>query len=1764
MRLSLILLSATASITRVVLGSDADLAYELFLPNFGCETKVDTTTCIPFSQYFREDLIKSPLDKFEVKCESCVTMDEYQAGQIIRTGLIDVIGVLVFPNATKMTLVTPGIIVQGKLIMEREQNIIVDSDPDITIELNGKEDIKWEPTNSNSESCLNPATEEMDCNIGKRAIVVAGGTVDIRAFPNSCKTWTHLADVVREDLPVPTTFSGVVKLPNVTGCTERVLIDEDFSAGSSFWRPSLGATSEIVTDEQVDGLNTSYYKISDRSSDWQGMFFDMAVPDNFIDCLIANVTYLLHIKGRLDTEDGYNSKCYTENIGCLSVKIHRLQADGTMAWKTLYTVPKTVGKGKDNEWFTIGVPIEFTDEDIDTTSVYSSFYLAGPESKVGISLSEISLELPDEKYYVDPLDQCQELIVNKRADLSDWFAYPFTYCGPPGTGSLTVESEMETLEDGSVVPNKYFSIRGRSFDFVSLESQLNPQCFTPYTVYKFSARVRLHSDTLHKVRFTMRTTNDLGKPGVDPQDVPLSTYNIENIGFCPPASKQTGWVECEANFMFTEEHNNAEKIQLIFVSEGEEKPNFSDMDYDDISVENIFAPVSTLILNTTEVGCWGEGAELMITSHTLQDKDTKVVKILKNEMIDNRTYITIDTAIPKHTTLSESPEFAVEVALLSREIVIRPQDNVEPLHPNHGGHMMFLHTADQVQYVEGVEFRNMGQQGLRGRYPLHFHICENVLGTVISKNTVRDSHQRCYVIHGTHNVTVTDNVAFDTFGHCYMVEDGFEQDNKFEFNIGARTKKMPSHMVLSTVESDQFASTFWISNPNNYFKGNVCAGGEDTGFWYEFLEFVRGPSSAYDPFYEINPSQFHFGAFEDNVCHSYEGDGFKLYPNGYFPKSHAAFQNTRSYKNKGDGVLLHNSAKLHIQGGTYADNRIQIEIDKEADDVWVSDARVIGYSALFQLEVEASNTKSHCPAHRANIGIQLHSFLRQRDSQGYNLTNIVFENFGESLTGCVGSSAMDVDPEVRDGHFDAYSIFQNLTFVGATKSADKISICELEKWGKIEDLVLQDQTGDLNPDGTNTPGSVVSRGGKMDLYKENCVEMEGSCALYCKNTCYRGINVGIGQASEYENWSIQAKTTDGLHKVEFKSYFDEMQLKDNSTGTLVKTPDHAMNFHYDRRRYFTATLPMGNFKLSFIDGNGDVGWPTIAEVMWEDPVNCGEYIDDANIEIVQPVPTNECDEMVKNGDAEDGENHWMHTGGDIKVVSGMNGGFAISSVHRKGQWQGQGQFLDSRCFSVGDTYNVEAKFRLWDEKTQTYVGCDTNEQRYIAPETCPRVNFRMRKLSGNRINDHVNTTFAFPIAETIEPVNANSWNTMVGRFTVTEQIASQNTIFLFFDRVVPGVNIIVDNVMVTATATGTTSKSTNRDFEEGNSRYWSHKGHVKLQMVSPGYQSSWALKVYERDQYWASPEQVISPDILEEGNDYDFSAMIKLLEKNTTMDFDCTPGVAWTGNNGTLEEFHACPVITLQTHAAEAEDSAWLTVATVKSLPDDLGWYKMSGVFTATKDMIDAPKLTFFFQKVLTEVDYIIDNIEIIEVEDPGCDNLVYNGGGEVSDKPMYWKRAGSGTPGSQSVVSVEKPGYNSTSSAIASSERLSPEAGLSQMLDKNCVQADGTVYEVKAMVKLTDAFKGSFECFSDQTFLNETKPRCPLIQIGSQNPGGAPQRRAIGSSVADWDKNGWNAMSGYFTFFANEKVADSLWVEFVQAQSDFIIVDEVSIKIVL
>lgn len=89
--------------------------------------------------------------------------------------------------------------------------------------------------------------------------------------------------------------------------------------------------------------------------------------------------------------------------------------------------------------------------------------------------------------------------------------------------------------------------------------------------------------------------------------------------------------------------------------------------------------------------------------------------------------------------------------------------------------------------------------------------------------------KRCVVLHATHNVTVDSNVAFNTSGHCYIIEEGGELNNTFVNNLGIWQRSVSVKIPGTPEESDDRPATFWITNMLNNYINNVAAGSEESG-----------------------------------------------------------------------------------------------------------------------------------------------------------------------------------------------------------------------------------------------------------------------------------------------------------------------------------------------------------------------------------------------------------------------------------------------------------------------------------------------------------------------------------------------------------------------------------------------------------------------------------------------------------------------------------------------------------------------------------------------------------------------------------------------------------------------------------------------------------------------------------------------------------------------------------------------------------------------
>ena len=240
-----------------------------------------------------------------------------------------------------------------------------------------------------------------------------------------------------------------------------------------------------------------------------------------------------------------------------------------------------------------------------------------------------------------------------------------------------------------------------------------------------------------------------------------------------------------------------------------------------------------------------------------------------------------------------------EVGLLTRNIKVQGSADAEETY--FGGHIMAM--AGSRMYVEGVELHRMGQHMELARYPIHWHLVgEGGAGQYIRNAAIHDTFNRCVTVHGTHDLRVENNVTYNTVGHCFFMEDGIETGNEFVRNLAIQTKCHPTmdcvpnnlaangeidaenRQALTQISfsgehtllpSDNTASSYWITNPDNTYVDNVAAGSDQIGFWLSVPQHPNGAFLGTEIALNTWPRRTPLREFRGNVAHS-NFDGFMI------------------------------------------------------------------------------------------------------------------------------------------------------------------------------------------------------------------------------------------------------------------------------------------------------------------------------------------------------------------------------------------------------------------------------------------------------------------------------------------------------------------------------------------------------------------------------------------------------------------------------------------------------------------------------------------------------------------------------------------------------------------------------------------------------------------------------------------------------------------------------------------------------------------------
>jgi cell migration-inducing and hyaluronan-binding protein len=386
-----------------------------------------------------------------------------------------------------------------------------------------------------------------------------------------------------------------------------------------------------------------------------------------------------------------------------------------------------------------------------------------------------------------------------------------------------------------------------------------------------------------------------------------------------------------------------------------------------------------------------------------------------------------------------------EVGMLSRNILIQASPDADQT--LFGGHIMAM-TGSKM-FVEGVELNRMGQNMHLARYPIHWHLIGDAKGQYIRNSAIHDTYSRCVTVHGTNYLSIENNVTYNNIGHCFFLEDAVEHGNQFVHNLGILTKCHPDAPCVPTnlgpfgaeggknfdtdgqnakdilIPSDNTASTFWITNPDNIYRDNVAAGSDSTGFWFALPEHPTGKFEGTTISANTWPRRTRIREFKGNTAHS-NFDSFMMdrgpRPDGHFstgghmsfanpadansPLAESVIEDYTAYKNRNGGLWsrgeMHTYKNLKLAdnaiGFTHASGNLgrSAFTSRVVDSLFVGESENIGNP---RTPAEKAYGRSLPEPELADFPIRGYEFYDYR----HELDNVTFVNFQDNATRKTGA-----------------------------------------------------------------------------------------------------------------------------------------------------------------------------------------------------------------------------------------------------------------------------------------------------------------------------------------------------------------------------------------------------------------------------------------------------------------------------------------------------------------------------------------------------------------------------------------------------------------------------------------------------------------------------------------------------------------------------------------------------------------------------------------
>jgi hypothetical protein len=583
-----------------------------------CNSQIETTPCVPWTSMFPESTNTTLFSKRDGPavnpCGTCVLWDlnhlqvpssSEASSTVTFQGGLDIQGKLIIdiPDddgaTTRVNSATTWIVVQGVLEMYARQQAVTGT-PAIHV-------FSLKPIPQNQHACG-----------------IAEGRVTLSGLPSSSSsnndmpTWVPVIEVSSTallmdqqslDLECPSTSTATLLDCSSTG----ILMDTiDFSRNTYTYRATLGTSWQLLPD-------ANSLRVYRRTHVADGLQIDL---QDIRHCLDTQTTYLLTLRIRLE-KPGVPKEtltdCAKNNTQCLELQGDYLTSAFVRAhnskWKEQESHQYRMG-----EEITIAITdIYFDKHELRANNTHQALILRGVAPGTEIHLLEWTLRAAP---LIDSSSRRGNLVpFNGDAESVGLSPYPFSTNNP--------NTHISVVQDEDTPFNHYFQITGRQFalhgmDMMNMDEDWNDvglswsledagvdAGFQEGALYRIHADVRIHNTdsppTVMEISIRSRRHGDL-----DDIYVTLVT--------CPPS--QNEWVSCDGEFRvpanLTDDQEHTLRYDVLF----EILWTFSiDYDVDNLSFELAEGPLNRLIVSDAVQHYWATGAEVLLTSHTLEWED---------------------------------------------------------------------------------------------------------------------------------------------------------------------------------------------------------------------------------------------------------------------------------------------------------------------------------------------------------------------------------------------------------------------------------------------------------------------------------------------------------------------------------------------------------------------------------------------------------------------------------------------------------------------------------------------------------------------------------------------------------------------------------------------------------------------------------------------------------------------------------------------------------------------------------------------------------------------------------------------------------------------------------------------------------------------------------------------------------------------------------------------------------------------------------------